>query len=152
MTIGLRTIKRTLLVAHSACIGISAEIDSLPGGTLDTSRSARAMQLDLSNVIASMFTLLGIHGIRTWNTFWNLERFSWKRQVAHNCHRVTPAGMVRQKEGAMSASHAASLGMLTPAAGVAAMQGLLLDLAAARSPRAAGSRQCTRAAETPLSS
>lgn len=46
--------------------------------------------------------------------------------------------MVRQKEGAMSEAQAAALGMLTPAAGVAAMQGLLLDLAAARSPRAAG--------------
>lgn len=38
----------------------------------------------------------------------------------------------------MSDAQAAALGMLTPAAGVAAMQGLLLDLAAARSPRAAG--------------
>lgn len=41
----------------------------------------------------------------------------------------------------MSDAQAASLGMLTPAAGVAAMQGVLLDLAAARSPRAAGVRQ-----------
>lgn len=38
----------------------------------------------------------------------------------------------------MSEAQARALGMLTPAAGVAAMQGLLLDLAAARSPRAAG--------------
>ena len=35
----------------------------------------------------------------------------------------------------MSEAQAAALGMLAPAAGVAAMQGLLLDLAAARSPR-----------------
>ncbi len=41
----------------------------------------------------------------------------------------------------MSDAQAVSLGMLTPAAGVAAMQGVLLDLAAARSPRAAGVRQ-----------
>jgi hypothetical protein len=47
------------------------------------------------------------------------------------------AGMVRQREGAMSEAASAALGMLTPAAGVAAMQGLLLDLAAARSPRSA---------------
>jgi hypothetical protein len=45
--------------------------------------------------------------------------------------------MVRQREGAMSGAQAAALGMLAPAAGVAAMQGLLLDLAAARSPRSA---------------
>jgi hypothetical protein len=45
--------------------------------------------------------------------------------------------MVRQREGAMNGAQAAALGMLAPAAGVAAMQGLLLDLAAARSPRSA---------------
>ena len=43
----------------------------------------------------------------------------------------------------MSGAQAAALGMLAPAAGVAAMQGLLLDLAAARSPRsAAGALDC----------
>lgn len=37
----------------------------------------------------------------------------------------------------MSGAQAAALGMLAPAAGVSAMQGLLLDLAAARTPRSA---------------
>jgi hypothetical protein len=52
-------------------------------------------------------------------------------------NEIPRAGMVRQREGAMSGAQAAALGMLAPTAGVAAMQGLLLDLAASRSPRSA---------------
>jgi len=47
-------------------------------------------------------------------------------------------GMIRAKEGTMSDEHAASLGMLSPAAGVAAMAAVLGDLVRCATPRAAG--------------
>ena len=46
--------------------------------------------------------------------------------------------MIRAKEGMMSEEHAASLGMLSPAAGVAAMAALLGDLVGCRTLCAAG--------------
>ena len=46
--------------------------------------------------------------------------------------------MIRQTQRAMSESQAAALGMLSPAAGVAAMANVLADLSFATSPRAAG--------------
>ena len=48
------------------------------------------------------------------------------------------AGMIRAKEGMLSEEHAASLGMLSPAAGVAAMALLLGDLVGCGTLRAAG--------------
>lgn len=46
--------------------------------------------------------------------------------------------MIRQTQGAMSEAQAATLGMLSPAAGVAAMAAVLANLVFAASPRAAG--------------
>jgi len=46
--------------------------------------------------------------------------------------------MIRAKEGMMSEEHAASLGMLSPASGVAAMAAVLGDLVRCAAPRAAG--------------
>lgn len=46
--------------------------------------------------------------------------------------------MIRQTQGSMSEAQAAALGMLSPCAGVAAMAGVLAELAFASSPRAAG--------------
>lgn len=50
----------------------------------------------------------------------------------------TGAGMIRQTQGSMSEAQAGALGMLSPCAGVAAMAGVLAELAFASSPRAAG--------------